>query len=75
MQIESPNNVVINTAGASSTPKQMLIRNWYINMDASSKEKVLQQRRDYKKEKASASLQREGMTRAQEARRKSLILC
>jgi hypothetical protein len=65
MQIESPNSVVINTAGASSTPK-MVNRNWYINMDQSSKEKLLQQRRDYKKAKASAKLQQEGLTRAQE---------
>jgi hypothetical protein len=35
-------------------------------MDQSSKEKLLQQRRDYKKAKARANLQREGLTPAQE---------
>ena len=32
--------------------KQISFRNWYLNMDATTKAKLLQQRRDYKKARA-----------------------
>ncbi|KAG0523409.1 hypothetical protein BDA96_07G121000 [Sorghum bicolor] len=56
-QTESSNGIIINSGGYSNTARQLTKQNWYLNMDAPSKEKLLQERREYKKAKAEENKQ------------------